>query len=188
MDSIHRKHHAKILRTFRKIHRYVGAFLFVFFFIIAVSSILLGWKKNTNGWIQAPNLSGTSTDFTLWKPMDSLYQSASQTLRDSISQDVSITLDKIDIRPEKGMVKFIFLDHYWAVQMDGATGKPLFVEYRTSDLIENIHDGSILDKWFKTNTDMIKIIYSTLMGSALILFTVTGFWMWYGPKRMRHKH
>jgi uncharacterized iron-regulated membrane protein len=33
--------------------------------------------------------------------------------------------------------------------------------------------------------DWIKLIYNTIMGLALILFTVTGFWLWYGPKRMR---
>ncbi len=188
MDATHRKHHAKILRSFRKIHRYTGAFLFIFFFVVAVTSILLGWKKNANGWLQAENLSGTSSDFRQWKSMDSLYLTASQALKDSIDPNISTQLDKIDIRKEKGMAKFIFKDHYWAVQMDGATGKTLHIEWRTSDFIEQIHDGSIFDDWFNTGTDIFKVIYSSIMGSALLVFTITGFWMWYGPKRLRHRN
>jgi hypothetical protein len=29
------------------------------------------------------------------------------------------------------------------------------------------------------------VIYSTIMGVALLIFTITGFWLWYGPKRMK---
>jgi succinate dehydrogenase/fumarate reductase cytochrome b subunit len=42
-----RQNQAKLLRTFRKIHRTTGAFLFVFFFFVAVSGLLLGWKKHS---------------------------------------------------------------------------------------------------------------------------------------------
>ena len=27
--------------------------------------------------------------------------------------------------------------------------------------------------------------YTTTMKLALVTFTITGFWLWYGPKRMR---
>jgi uncharacterized iron-regulated membrane protein len=58
------------------------------------------------------------------------------------------------------------------------------VESRRSDFVENIHDGSILDRLLQTN-GIIKLIYTSIMGLALIIFVVTGFWLWYGPKRMR---
>jgi hypothetical protein len=86
---------------------------------------------------------------------------------------------------DKGMVKFVFLDHFWGIQLDGATGKLLHIEKRRSDFIENIHDGSILDSYFKTNGEQIKLFYTSIMGLALLTFTITGFWLWYGPKRMR---
>jgi hypothetical protein len=44
-----RKKQAKLLRIFRKIHRTLGASLFVFFIFISVTGVLLGWKKNTGG-------------------------------------------------------------------------------------------------------------------------------------------
>ena len=58
-------------------------------------------------------------------------------------------------------------------------------EGQCSDFIEKVHDGSILDLYFKTSGGQIKLIYTTIMGLALLVFTVTGFWLWYGPKRMR---
>jgi len=176
---------AKILRTFRKIHRITGASLFVFFFLISISGILLGWKNNSNGYILPKSQIGTSTSLEQWKPMYTLYHKACNVLRDSISSDLSIVLDRIDIRKEKGMVKFVFEDHFWEVQLDGATGNLLQIQKRHSDFLENIHDGSFLDSWFNTSNNQFKLIYTSLLGSALFVFTITGFWLWYGPKKLK---
>jgi hypothetical protein len=83
------------------------------------------------------------------------------------------------------MVKFVFIDGFWGIQLDGATGKLLHIETRRSDFIEKVHDGSILDLYFETSNGQIKVIYTSIMGIALLIFTITGFWLWYGPKRMR---
>lgn len=83
------------------------------------------------------------------------------------------------------MVKFVFVDNFWGIQLDGATGKLLQIEKRRSDFIEKVHDGSILDYHFKTEYGQIKLVYTSVMGLALLIFTTTGFWLWYGPKRMR---
>ncbi len=40
-----RKKKAKSLRVSRKIHRTLGAVLFIFFIFISVTGALLGWKK-----------------------------------------------------------------------------------------------------------------------------------------------
>ncbi|HEX8337897.1 MAG TPA: hypothetical protein VF621_14265, partial [Pyrinomonadaceae bacterium] len=73
------------------------------------------------------------------------------------------------------------------VQLDGATGEVLHVERRRADFIENLHDGSILDYLAGTEGGQIKLAYTSIMGLALLTFTVTGFWLWYGPKRFRAK-
>lgn len=85
------------------------------------------------------------------------------------------------------MVKFIFKDHFWGLQLDGATGQLLHIEKRRSDFIKKIHDRSILDYYFGTTSDQIKLSYTLIMGFALLTFTITGFWLWYGPKRMRKR-
>lgn len=180
-----RTRQAKFLRIFRKIHRITGAMLFVFFFIVAITGILLGWKSNSNNLILPKSHQGTSTELQNWIPLDSLHKNAIIILRDSISSELSTELDRIDIRKNKGMVKFIFEDHYWEIQLDGATGKVLNIGKRHSDFFENIHDGSILDNYFSTSNNQIMVLYTSIMGLALLLFTVTGFWLWYGPKKLK---
>jgi uncharacterized iron-regulated membrane protein len=180
-----RQRQAKVLRVFRKVHRYTGALLFIFFLFISITGILLGWKKNSKEWLLPNTQKGSSTELNEWLPIDSLHAIAIQVLGDSVSTKLSPELNRIDIRKSKGSVKFIFEEHHWGIQLDGATGKVLNIGKRRSDFIEDIHDGSVLDDYFQTNNNVIKLLYTSVLGTALLLFTVTGFWLWYGPKRLR---
>ncbi|HZK08079.1 MAG TPA: PepSY-associated TM helix domain-containing protein [Bacteroidales bacterium] len=184
-----RKKQTKLLREFRKIHRALGAALFIFLFIVCTTGLMLGWKKNSGGLILPKTPVGTSTDLKNWLPLDSLHTIACNVLHDSVSSELSVELVKIDIRKKYGIVKFVFVDGYWGIQLDGTTGEVLNVQTRVSDLVEGIHDGSILDQYFGTTGGPIKLIYTSIMGLALLTFTITGFWLWYGPKRMKkEKH
>jgi uncharacterized iron-regulated membrane protein len=185
MDADERRRRARTLRLYRKLHRTTGVALFAFFFVVACTGLLLGWKKHSRGFILPESHRGASTELADWLPIDELHSRAVTVFRDSISTDLSLELERIDIRPRKGMVKFVFVDHYWGIQLDGATGELLHIERRRSDFIENFHDGSILDHVFGTDGEWFKLGYTTIMGSSLILFTVTGFWLWMGPKRFR---
>lgn len=177
------KKQAAFIRWFRLIHRKIAIFLFVFFFIIALTGLLLGWKKNVG--LLAPTQKGASADPAGWMKMDSLATLAKNYLLDSVDKGLSTELDRIDIRPGKGIAKFIYLKHYWGLQLDCTTGELLSIEKRSSDFIEDLHDGSILDNIFGTSDEDIKLGYTTVMGICLIMLTVTGFWLWYGPKRLR---
>lgn len=185
MTDTKTKQQAKTLRTFRKIHRITGAFLFVFFFILASSGLLLGWKKNTGGLILPKTVKGQSNNPQDWLPLDVLHEKAVEIARQKISPDFPTELDRIDIRPDKGMAKFIFAKDYWGLQIDLTTGELLQLEKRHSDFIENIHDGLILDHIFGTDGEQFKLVYTSIMGFSLLTFTITGFWLWFGPKRMR---
>ncbi|MDF4220210.1 PepSY-associated TM helix domain-containing protein [Maribacter sp. M208] len=180
-----RKRQAKLLRNFRKVHRITGAALFIFFFVISITGLLLGWKKHSGDLILSKSYAGVSTNLKHWLPIDSLHTIANTYLLDSISSELSTEIDRIDIRKNKGMVKFVYTDHIWSLQIDGTTGKVLHVERRYSDVIEKIHDGSILDELLGTSNKQIKVFYTSVMGLALLVFTITGFWLWYGPKRMK---
>ncbi|MEP2240395.1 MAG: PepSY domain-containing protein [Maribacter sp.] len=180
-----RKKQAKLLRTFRKIHRITGAALFIFFFFISITGLLLGWKKHSADLLLSKSYEGVSTDLKDWLPLENLHTIANTYLLDSISSELSTEIDRIDIRKNKGMVKFVYTNHIWSLQIDGTTGKVLHVERRYSDVIEKIHDGSILDEYLGTSNNQIKVVYTTIMGIALLVFTITGFWLWYGPKRMK---
>ncbi|MFO7755665.1 MAG: PepSY-associated TM helix domain-containing protein [Bacteroidales bacterium] len=179
------KQQASLLRTTRKIHRFFAASLFILFLFIAVTGILLGWKKNVDT-LLPESRTGTSINTADWLSFDSLRAVAFETLRDSAGSHISIELNRIDARPSSGMVKFVFKDHYWEVQLDAATAKVLNVSQRKSDIIENIHDGSIIDYALKTESGIFKLIYTTIIGLALLTFTLTGIWLWYGPKLIRN--
>jgi hypothetical protein len=118
-------------------------------------------------------------------PIDSLQTIAINTLHDSISPNLTSELERIDARPSKGILKFVFSDDYWEIQLDGTTGKVMNINRRSSDIIENIHDGTILDVLFNTKNDQFKLSYTTIMGLALLMLTMSGFWLWYGPKKLR---
>lgn len=188
MDNAQRKRQAKILRVSRKIHRTTGAILFIFFFITACTGLLLGWKKHTGGYILPKSFEGKSTNPQDWLPVHVLLDNANKIAREQISSDLSLELERIDLRPDKGMVKFVFIEDYWGVQLDLTTGELLHIERRRSDFIENIHDGSILDYFFETSGEQFKVVYTSIMGMALLTFTITGFWLWIGPKQFRHRN
>ena len=182
-----RQKQAKILRNFRKIHRITGALLFSVFFFIAITGLLLGWKKNSGGYIMVKDIKGTSFELDEWKPIGDLQNQAFKILEDSLGVEYSKDLNRIDIRPQKGLVKFVFNDHFHAIHLDGKTGKLLQIEKRRADFIEKIHDGSLIDQLFGIPGDIFKLVYTSVAGIALLIFTITGFWLWYGPKRMRSK-
>jgi hypothetical protein len=162
--------------------------LFVFFFVVSVTGLLLGWKKHTGGLILAKTHAGVSTDQKNWLPVHVLHEKAVDAASTQVSPKISSEVERIDIRPDKGIAKFIFAGNYWGVQLDMTTGEVLHFERRDSDFIENLHDGSYFDKFFGTNYEQIKLVYTSVIGLALLMFTITGFWLWYGPKQFRASH
>lgn len=175
----------KRTRWYRKIHRWIASGLFVFFFFIAVTGLLLGWKKNSNGYLLADSHAGVSSNSKDWLSIDSLNAIAVKIYSDSSHTTNEPTVERIDIRPSKGMVKFVFSENYLAIQLDCTTGKILHFERRRADFIEHLHDGTILDNLFTNKNGIFKISYTTMMGVSLLILTITGFWLWYNPKRIR---
>ncbi|MBO6762019.1 MAG: DNA mismatch repair protein, partial [Roseivirga sp.] len=84
----------------------------------------------------------------------------------------------IEYRPTKGIAKVIFDTGSWEVQVDASSLEVLSVAKRHSDWIETIHDGSII-------SDAFKLVSMNILGLGLVFLTVTGLWLWYGPKRIR---
>lgn len=188
MNHAKRKRSAAILRITRKVHRTTGILLFAFFFVTAVTGLLLGWKKHSGGAILPKSYAGKSTNPQDWLPTHVLLTTAHRVARDQISPDLSLELERIDYRPDKGMVKFVYVQDYWGVQLDCTTGERLHIERRRSDFIENIHDGSLVDYLIGTSDEQFKLVYTSVMGMALLTFIITGFWLWIGPKRFRRRN
>ncbi|WP_332735604.1 PepSY-associated TM helix domain-containing protein [Flavihumibacter sp.] len=175
---------ARLLRQTRRIHRWTGIALFLFFIVIGITSVLLGWKKNSGGYLLAATSTGSQMNAANWLSLDSL-QRLAVTYRINKGHTAS-NIDRIDIRPDKGIAKVLFKDSYDALQLDMATGQVLLEEKRRADFIEHLHDGSIVDELLGLKSGAFKLIYTTITGLALLTFSLTGFWLWYGPRRMRH--
>lgn len=184
VDQKSRKRQARVLRNFRQIHKLSGISLFVFIFIMGLTGIVLGWKKNTGDLIMPQTRTGTSIDASQWLSVSELQQIALSAYKEEKVSDGAI--DKIELRPEKGIAKFIFKEQNHELQLDGVTGAVLHSGRRYSDWFENLHDGSLVDDWLGLN-GYFKVFYNTVMGLALTLFTVTGLWLWYGPKVLRRQ-
>ena len=183
---MNRQKYATLLRNTRKIHRTTGVVLMVFFLVIAITGLLLGWKKNITA-IQAPTERGQATDPSAWLPMDSIISIANAELARLEGERMNPEIDKLDARPGKGIVKVIYAQHYHSFQIDAASGEVLSVEVRNSDLVEHLHDGTWVDNALGNPNGIFKLVYTTIMGTALMLFVFSGFVLWYGPKAMRRQ-
>ncbi|MDX2302958.1 MAG: PepSY-associated TM helix domain-containing protein [Microscillaceae bacterium] len=172
---------AKTTRLFRKIHRWISIPLFIFFFLIGVTGLLLGWKKQIL--LLPKTQKGNSIKSKNWLSIDTIQYIAARHAQHILKKDAQI--DRIDIRPAKGVAKIIFLNHFTELQIDCTSGKILSVNRRNSDIIEKIHDGSIIDYWISTANDEVKLFYTTTVSLSLILLSISGFFLWYNPIRMR---
>lgn len=168
-------------RLYRKIHKWVSIPLLIFMMIIGVTGLLLGWKKQTN--LLPKTEKGESKNSADWIKIDSI-QTIAKTYAKMVLK-TSDEIDRIDIRPQKGIAKIVFVEHFTELQIDCKTGEILAINTRKSDFIEKIHDGSIIDFFIKTSSDQIKIIYTTIVSLGLILLSFSGFWLWYNPIRIR---
>ncbi len=140
----------------------------------------MGWKRQAG---LAPNTqTGISTTPSNWISIDSLQKIA---IAAASRLQLDTQIDRIDIRPDKGTAKVIFINHYNELQLDCATGKLLSNEKRLHDFVEHLHDGTIIDRLLGTKHEQAKISYTTLTSTALMLLAFSGFWMWLNPKRMR---
>ncbi|AHM63342.1 PepSY-associated TM helix domain protein [Flammeovirgaceae bacterium 311] len=172
---------AKQTRFYRSLHKWVAIPLLLFMLLIGVTGLLLGWKKQVA--LLPPTQSTTASLTAGWISLDSLQQIARNYAESSLGKSPEI--DRIDIRPGKGVAKVRFANHFTEIQVDGKTGAVLSVSHRTSDLIEMIHDGSIVEYLAGTGTDAVKLLYTSLVSIGLILLSVSGFWLWFNPKRIR---
>jgi len=191
-EKTSRKRPGLTLKKFRTLHRTMAAFLFVFIFIVAVTGLALAWKKHSGNIIMPATQKSIPIELSQWKDIAILEELAVDTLANLLNSKqagspISVFVDRIDIRKNKGVAKFLFTEGFWEVQLSGSTGEVLSVGRRHSEWIENLHDGSILDDLIGAPNDLFKLLFSNIAGIGLLLFTVTGFWMWYGPKRMRKK-
>jgi len=92
--------------------------------------------------------------------------------------------EKVEIKLSKGTVIFYYKDAY-SIQLNGASGAPILIEKKFGGIIQDIHDGAILDSLLTNKLSLSKKVYSIIMGLSLLLLTITGTYMWYKPKMIK---
>jgi uncharacterized iron-regulated membrane protein len=166
-------------RLFRQIHYWISLPLLVTVFVIGATGSILALKKDFAA-LQPPTQTGSAPG-NLSRPVSDLIAAVATVPGHGGTswQDV----ERIDVRPEDGVAKVI-LHSRTEVQVDLASGKVLQVGYRTSDLIETIHDFSILGgSW--------KYVLSLGSGIALLAMAATGAYLFLLPmlaKRRKRKN
>lgn len=168
----------KSIRWYRRLHKWIGIPLILFFLLIGITSILLAWKKKAE--LLPPTLK-TKVENGIWILPSEMVKIGEEEMK---KQGLDFEVDRIDIRPDKGIAKVTFKTHFTEVQLDGFSGEVLSIETRHSDWIEKVHDGSIID-FYTTGDEGAKLTYSTLTALGLIFLAISGFFMWYYPKVIR---
>ncbi len=165
------------LRQYRKIHKVLGLILATLLVISAATGIFLGLKKEFD-FIQPPTQKGQSKQLSTWRPISELAEVATEAFHNAHPNHKNTGIDRMDVRPSKGIVKVLFEKGWWEVQVDGTTAEVLSIKRRNSDWIEQLHDGSII-------SDGFKLVSMNVLGIGLLVMIFTGWFLWYGPKKFR---
>ncbi len=139
-----------------------------FMFLLGTTGLLLTWKAELK--LQPTSQSSSKANLSL-VALSTIVQNAI-TFADSLH--LSSTINRIDYRPSKGIAKIRFENHFTELQIDCYTGKIISAEQRTDNIIEMIHDGSILDYLFGNESERVKLLYSSITSIGLILLAFSG--------------
>ena len=163
----------KLNKKIRQVHYWISPFIIVPVMLIFTTGVLLQLKKQSN-WIQ-PSIEKTSPN----KPtMLISYLEAAKSVPEANIKSWE-DIDRIDIRPDKGIAK-IRSNNHWEIQIDSETAEIFSVNYRRSDIIESVHDGSFF-------TDYVKFGRFLPTGILLIVVSISGIYMFLLPLMIKRK-
>ena len=136
--------------------------------IVIGTGVLLLLKKDIE-WIQPASVKGVGNQSLI--SFETIMNSVRST---NIGGDIEWTdINRIDVRPSKGLVK-VRLKNNWELQLDATSGHILVENYRRSDIIEAIHDGSFFHKKAKLGVFLPSaVILFFLWITGIYLFVVT---------------
>jgi len=153
------------LSTIRKIHNWSTIFVMIPLTIITISGIVLMFKPNSS-WIQPPTQKGSGSTPSIF--FETMLDSVKSSTGSSVSSWEDI--DRIDVRPNKGVAK-VQLNNGYEIQVDLSTGKVLQSALRRSDMIEMIHTGEFFGKAIKYWIFLpASIIFFVQLITGIILF------------------
>lgn len=155
-------------RWTRKLHRWGAILTCLPMILVIVTGLILQLKKQVE-WVQPATAKGSASEPSL--PFDEILAAAAEAEEAGISSWDDI--DRLDVRPGKGIVK-VRGKSRWEVQIDTKTGEVLACNYRRSDFIESLHDGSFFH-------DGAKVWVFFPNGLVLFGLWLTGLYLWCLP-------
>ncbi|MEC8554122.1 MAG: PepSY-associated TM helix domain-containing protein [Planctomycetota bacterium] len=161
----------------RKLHRWGAILTLLPMLLVIVSGLLLQVKKQVT-WVQPKTVSGSVRGEAPVVDWRSILDAASGVKEAEISSWDDV--DRLDVRPGKGVVK-VQSKNSWEVQVDLRNAEVLTFNYRRSDWIESLHDGSYF-------SDYAKLWVFLPNGLILLGLWGTGLWLWYLPFLRRKKN
>jgi uncharacterized iron-regulated membrane protein len=152
---------------FRKLHRWGAVLIALPFLLVLITGCLLQLKKEI-AWIQPSTKKGEGKEPTV--SFDAILAAVKEVPEADVKSWDDI--DRMDVRPKDGIVKVQCKNRY-EVQVDFQTGKVVQVEYRRSDLIESLHDGSWFHDSFKVYVFLpVALVVIGLWGTGMYLFAL----------------
>lgn len=172
----------KQTRKTRTLHKKIGIITLVFILLVSISGLLLGVKDEIG--LKPPTRSVSLLNIDQWISLKEIDSIGKAYAKYSLNLDPEI--DRIDFRPNKGIVKILYKKHFTELQLNIQNGEVLSVSTRGDHFIERLHDGSIIDFYF-TGGNIPKIIYTSLLSFGLIFMAISGYLLWRNPKKIKSK-
>ena len=135
-----------LLQNFRSLHKKFASLLFAFFFLIGLTGSLLSFKSAFTKVIFENKEMSAESKLSTFLPLDSLEKMATSVLNEKANTQFKKS-EKVEIKITKGTVLFYYKDAY-SIQLNGASGAPILIEKKFGGIIQDIHDGAILDSLF----------------------------------------
>lgn len=164
-----------LLFTSRVWHRRIGSLLFIFFLLISMTGLMLGWKSMFSTTLYEAKAQQQHSQ--TWLSLDTLKANAVKALKNYTNPKAP---ERADIRFKSGYVEFQFADNYY-VRLNGETGETLQIDRRYGGWIQDIHSGAIVDSWVKDKGGIVKKIYTSILGLSLFFLALSGAYLWLKP-------
>lgn len=159
-----------VQKLLRDIHHWGSTLVMIQLGLVISTGLLLMLKKDID-WIQPSTQAGEAPTAIPSQRFDALFETAKGV--PELAIDDWRDLDRVDVKPGKGVIKFIATNN-WEAQIDTETGAVLQVAYRRSDIIEQLHDGSFFADW-------VKLFVFLPTGVVLLVLWGTGVYLFFLP-------
>lgn len=169
---------------YRKIHHWGSLAVALPLIVVIGTGILLMLKKEVS-WIQPPSQKGVERTAIPTQNFEQLF--AVVKAIPEMEVDHWSDLQRVDVKPGKGIVKFVAANH-WEAQIDSHSGGVLLLAKRRSDVIEALHDGSWFADWAKLGLFLPAGVVLLIMWlTGIYLFSLIEYKRWQKRKRLAKK-